>query len=249
MTRPDTTPDTMPDPAPAPRPPATRPDDPEALRFDAPVLLLGGGPAAPELLAELAPRVGAVVAADGGANRLRAGPMRPHAVIGDMDSLEDRPFWDAEADVAVLHVPEQDTTDLEKCLRLVAAPLYLGAGFLGGRFDHSLAALHALLSHAHRRVVLIGEEDVAFLAPLAWRARLAPGARVSLFPLIPVTATASSGLVWPLSPLALAAGTAIGTSNRAAAAEISVSFDRLGAVVMLERRFLDSVLASLAAPT
>lgn len=219
------------------------------LVFDAPVLLLGGGPVEPGLPEALRPWWRALVAADGGANRLRHGPLRPDAVIGDLDSLDDPDHWRADPAVAVLHEPEQETTDLEKCLRLTRAPLYLAAGFLGGRLDHSLAALHALLIHADRRLLLVGEEDVAFLAPLRWRARLEPGARVSIHPLVPCTGLASRGLVWPLHGLGLEIGRAIGTSNRASEAEVALDLDRRGAVVMVERRFLPAVIDSLSRST
>lgn len=215
------------------------------LRFERPALLLGGGPAAPELVEELRRRTGAVVAADGGANRLATSDLRPDAIIGDMDSLRDRPFWEAQPGVRVIHEPEQESTDLEKCLRLTRAPLYLAAGFLGGRLDHSLAALHALMVHADRRIVLAGEEDAAFLAPLRWRARLEIGARVSVHPLGPCTGLASRGLAWPLERLGLEMGRVIGSSNRAEAAEVGLDLDRRAAVVMVERRFLGAVIDSL----
>jgi thiamine pyrophosphokinase len=53
--------------------------------------------------------------------------------------------------VPVHHLPEQDTTDFEKCLYSVAAPLLLGVGFLGGRADHHLAAMNVLVRYADRR--------------------------------------------------------------------------------------------------
>lgn len=218
---------------------------PIPFHFDRPVLLLGGGPADAALLAELRPLCGAVVAADGGANRLRGGSETPHAIIGDMDSLEDRAAWEARDGVQVVPVSEQESTDMEKCLRLTRAPLYLAAGFLGGRLDHSLGALHSLMRFADRRIVLVGEEDVAFLAPLHWRARLAAGARVSIFPLAPCEGIASEGLFWPLERLAMAAGERIGTSNRAERTEVALLLDRRAAVVMLERRFLAAAIASL----
>ena len=219
----------------------------DPLTFDAPLLLLGGGPVAPALLADLAARTGWVVAADGGADRLHAGPLRPAAVIGDMDSLSHRAEWEADPAVQVIEIAEQDSTDFEKCLRLTRAPLTLAAGFLGGRFDHSLAALHALMRFPERRVILVGDEDIAFLAPLDWRARLAPGARVSIWPIAPVRGIVSAGLEWPLRDLDLAAGSVIGTSNRAVAEQVAVCFDRRAAAVMVERRFLDAVAASLGA--
>ncbi|MGM0584012.1 MAG: thiamine diphosphokinase [Pseudomonadota bacterium] len=225
--------------------PHSRGREAEPLVFDTPVLLLGGGPVSPDLLAELRPLCGAVVAADGGADRLREGPLRPDAIIGDMDSIADLEAWQAMPGVEVVHVTEQETTDLEKCLRLTRAPLYLAAGFLGGRLDHTLAALHALLLHPDRRLLLVGEEDVAFLAPRRWRARLEAGARVSLHPLAPCVGLASHGLAWPLKSLDLEIGRAIGTSNRAERAEVGVDLDRRAAVLMLERRFLPEAIESL----
>lgn len=215
-----------------------------ALRFDGPALLLGAGPVSAETLAELAPRCVGVVAADGGANRLREGGLRPDAIVGDLDSLEDRAGWEARG-VPVIEAMDQNFTDLEKSLALIDAPMILAAGFLGARFDHSLAALHALLRAPERPVVLVGEEDVLFLAPLEWRARLAPGARVSIFPAAPVTGLRSEGLEWALSSLALESGVRIGTSNRAAAEEVFLAFDRPGAAIMLERRYLEAVVESL----
>lgn len=215
------------------------------LVFDAPVLLLGGGPVSDDLLAQLLPLCGAVAAADSGADRLRGGPVRPAAVIGDMDSIADLDAWRATPGVTVLHETEQESTDFEKCLRLTRAPLHLCAGFLGGRLDHTLAALHALLKNPDRRILLAGEEDLAFLAPLRWRARLAPGARVSVFPLAPCTGLASRGLVWPLDRLPLSPGERIGTSNVAADAEVGLDLDRRAAIVTLERRFLHAAIASL----
>lgn len=222
--------------------------EPAPLDFPGTLLLLGGGPVTPAMLEELAPRATAVVAADGGADRLRGGVLRPAAIIGDMDSLDHRAEWEGDPDVRVIEVAEQESTDFEKCLRLTRAPLTLAAGFLGGRFDHSLAALHALLRFPDRRVLLVGEEDVTFLAPLHWRARLAPGCRVSIWPIAPCRGIASEGLVWPLRGLDLAAGGVIGTSNRASAAEVSVHFDRRAAAVTVERRFLDAAAESLARP-
>ena len=221
-------------------------DEPDPIAFDAPVLLLGGGPAPSGLLEALLPRCGAVVAADGGANRLRADGPRPRAVIGDMDSIDDLSGWREESGVDVLEVTEQDSTDLEKCLRLTRAPLYLGVGFLDGRLDHTLASLHALLAFADRRVVLLGEADAAFIAPRRWRAELEPGARVSIFPVAPCIGLASEGLAWPLAGLPLSAGETIGTSNRATQAAVGAEFDRAGAAILLERRFLDAAIASLA---
>ncbi len=213
------------------------------ISFSEPVTLVGGGGA--ELADFLAARAFApnLVAADSGADVLRSWGERPAAVIGDMDSIGD---LDAHrrSGAEILRVTEQETTDFEKCLYSTRAPFYLGVGFMGRRFDHSLAALHVLLRQRESRVALIGEEDVVFLAPRRWRASLARGARVSIAPLRPVTAIRSIGLDYPLEGLALSMGEAIGASNRVSQADIEVEFDRVGAVIMVEKRFLSAVVAS-----
>lgn len=230
---------------------AEAPKSPVRLEFETPVTLVGGGAfdlAAFRLAEAIA---GAVIAADGGANVFRpeAGLFdgRPPlaAVIGDMDSVIALDDWRGLEGCEVIPLAEQDTTDLQKCLYTVAAPLYLGVGFLGRRFDHSLAAAHALLAYAHRRVVLIGAEDVVFLAPRHWRAKLTPGDRVSIYPLRPVRGVRSSGLRWPIDGLELAAGAQIGTSNEASAEEVEVEFDHLGALIILDQHCLGAAVDSL----
>lgn len=218
------------------------------LRFSQGVTLVGGGAlsrATFEAARALAP---VVIAADSGADRLEGWGADAAAVIGDMDSVARLELWRARPGVTVLHLPEQETTDFEKCLYSVAAPFYLGVGFTGRRLDHTLAALHALLRWRDRRVALIGAEDVAFLCPCDWRARLAPGARVSFFPLAAVRGLASSGLRWPVEGLDFAPGARVGTSNQACAADVSARFDRPGMVALVERRWLGAALESLRTP-
>ncbi len=187
---------------------------------------------------------GHVVAADGGANILRAWGVTPDAVIGDMDSVADAEGL-SRAGARLLRIAEQDTTDLEKCLYATDAPFYVGVGFTGLRFDHTLAALHALMRRPAKRAVLLGPLDAVFMAPPRWRAALEPGARVSFFPLAPLRGLGSAGLEWPLAGLDFAPGLRIGTSNRATAADVSADFDGPGMAAILEARFLDAALTSL----
>ncbi|MGF1657988.1 MAG: thiamine diphosphokinase [Rubrimonas sp.] len=215
------------------------------LRFAGGVTLAGGGALDRATLDLALARAPDLVAADGGANLLRDWGLTPRAVIGDMDSARDLDHWRG-AGAQVLPIAEQDSTDLEKCLEVTEASFWLGVGFLGRRFDHTLAALHALMRFPEKRIALIGDEDAIFLAPCDWRARLAPGARVSFYPLAPTVALSSEGLEWPLERLALAAGSRIGTSNRANAAEVAARFDARHVAAMVERRYLDAVLDSLA---
>ncbi len=184
-----------------------------------------------------------VVAADSGADRALAAGVVPRKVIGDMDSRTAA----LPSGVDVFLVEEQDSTDFEKCLRLTDAPLTIGCGFLGGRLDHSLAALHALISGAGRRVILIGEEDIVFASPLNWEIQLDIGTRISFFPIHPCKAKRSSGLRWPIDGLEFEAGHMIGTSNMAERSTVRADFENRGCVTILPKSWLAAAVISLTA--
>jgi thiamine pyrophosphokinase len=209
------------------------------------VTLVGAGPveaAALEAALALAPEA---VGADGGGDVDLPGGAAFRAVIGDLDSLGRAEALRASG-VAVHAVPEQDTTDLEKCLYSVAAPLYLGVGFLGGRIDHHLAAMSALVRFPQRRVVLIGREEVCLLCPRVLEVDLEAGSRVSLFPMGPARGVVSEGLRWSVAGLALAPGGRIGTSNVALGGRVRVGFDAARVLAILPRSALAQVAARLS---
>lgn len=182
------------------------------VHSDGRVLLVGGGACPLEPLRETLPQVRHVVAADGGARHLIENGVFPDLVIGDMDSLEDR-LRLALPDDRILHIPEQDSTDFDKALRHIEAPMVLAHGFLGGRLDHQLAALSVLCRYPARRCVLVGAEDVVSLLPPRLALDLPLGMRLSLFPMGAV-AGRSEGLQWPIDGLEMAPDAVIGTSNR-----------------------------------
>lgn len=216
------------------------------VRSSEKITLLGGGKARPGELAEalsLAPRL---LAADGGAAFAVAHGHVPEAVIGDMDSLPDAVR--ARLSVDRLHlVSDQHSTDFDKSLRSVRAPLVIGVGFLGRRVDHQLACFNALVRHREQPCILLGKRDVVFAAPARIGLHLASGARVSLFPLAQVSGR-SEGLRWPIDGLDFTPGGLIGTSNRVAEGHVGpvrLTFDRPGMLVILERSALRAAMAGL----
>jgi len=218
--------------------------------FEAGVTLVGAavadrvaGRAAVEAARRHAP---VLIAADGGADRLAAMRLEPQAVIGDMDSLADPARWRA-GPAAFVHLAEQDSTDFEKCLYATEAPLYLAVGFTGQRVDHTLAVFNTLLRYPQKRIVVVGEHEVSALARPGETLRLTlrPGARVSIFPLLPVRATHSRGLAWPVDGLAMAPGGRIGTSNEAIQPLVELAFDAPGALVLLELEALGALVRAV----
>lgn len=184
------------------------------------------------------------VAADGGGDVALPDGRSFGAVIGDMDSLRGADALRARG-VPLHHIGDQDTTDLEKCLAAIEAPLFVGLGFLHGRIDHHLAAMNALARHADTPVVLIGGADLCFLCPEVFEISLPAGARVSLFPMRPVRGVICDGLRWSVEGLAMAPDGRIGTSNEAVGGRVRIGFDVRGMLVILPVAHLAAVIARL----
>jgi thiamine pyrophosphokinase len=210
-----------------------------------PILLIGGGDVGSQAYQALKNEVAAVVAADGGANFLYAQGDVPDAVIGDFDSIDDGVRHALPSQI-LFHIPEQNSTDLEKSLTRVAAPVIFTLGFTGSRLDHQMAAQTALVRFAHKTVVHIGQEDVMFLCPPELRISLPVGARLSVYPMAPVR-VASRGLRWPLDGLDLSPIGQIATSNEVTSA-IELRPQAPHAVIVASRQYLSAIASALSAP-
>lgn len=211
------------------------------VHFSAGVTLIAGGPVhGADLRAALgwAPHL---VAADGGADRALALGAVPTAVIGDMDSISAASR--ARLGDVLLEVPEQDSTDFDKAMRSVAAPFVLALGCLGGRVDHELAVLSALVRSPRPPCLLIGRQDVVFAAPPQIRLDLVPGDRFSLFPMQPVTGQ-SEGLRWPIGGIGFAPNGRGGTSNEVTG-PVHLRFDGPGMLIIVPRSRLGAALSAL----
>ncbi len=210
-----------------------------------PVTLLGAGTSAIsdlDMMCSIAP---VLVAADGGANVAIASGRVPDAVIGDFDSLTDATRAAIPAD-RLHHVAEQDSTDFEKCLQRISAPLILALGFTGARIDHELAIWNVLARRRDLRCIVVGHTDFVFVAPQRLDLDLAPGTRVSLFPMSPVRGE-SVGLRWPIGGIGFAPDGRSGTSNEATG-RVDLTFDTGAMLVILPRAVLPTVIAALAPP-
>ncbi|QOL81075.1 thiamine pyrophosphokinase [Pseudooceanicola spongiae] len=207
-----------------------------------PVALIGGGEVPGAVAERVLAMAGPVVGADGGGEWLLRRGRMPDAVIGDMDSLA--PRWARRMPPERLHrIAEQESTDFEKCLTRIDAPLVLGVGFLGARADHMLAAFSVLARFPDRPCLLAGAEDVVFHAPPRLQLTLGRGDRFSLYPMRRVSGR-STGLEWPIDGLAFAPDARIGTSNRVSG-PVDLHFDGPGMLVILPAAALADAAAAL----
>ncbi|MDK3016100.1 thiamine diphosphokinase [Pseudodonghicola flavimaris] len=212
------------------------------VQSETPVTLIGGGALGPSDLETALALAPVLVAADGGADAALAAGRMPQAVIGDFDSLSARARAGIPAD-RLFPIREQESTDFDKALRSVAAPLVLAVGFLGDRVDHQLAAFNVLTRHAHRACILIGVHEVIFHAPRRLVLDMAAGQVVSLFPMGRVTGR-SEGLEWPIDGLVLTPDGQIGTSNRALG-PVTLETDGPGLLAILPRDRLEALIVAL----
>lgn len=208
-----------------------------------PITLVGGGHLSADDLEEVLKIAPRVVAVDSGLDQALASGITPEAVIGDLDSVSTNSIEQLPVDKRH-EIVEQDTTDFDKALRNISAPVIVAVGFCGGRLDHQLAALHTLLTHADRPCVLLGETEISFILPPYIALPMKPEDTVSLFPLVPVTGR-STGLEWPIDGLFFDPASRIGTSNRAQG-QVELNVDQPGLLAIIPRRLIQPVVRELS---
>ena len=187
----------------------------------------------------LGPRI---VAADGGADAALAHGLMPEAVIGDFDSISDQ----AKAtlpDSRLNYIDDQDTTDFDKCMTSIQAPLIIGVGFSGDRQDHQLACYNTLVRCPGQRCLLLGGTELVFLAPPNVKLDIPESTTVSLFPMGAVEGV-SEGLEWDIGGLNFAPDGRVGTSNRATG-PVQLNFTSPKMLMILPAATLEPVVQAL----
>lgn len=214
------------------------------LSFDGPLLIVGGVQVESARIRALAQRCVGRIGADVGADVLLDAGIVPDAVVGDMDSVRDSGRFPEQT--RIVRLSEQLTTDFEKCLYSTSAPVTIAVGMTGGRFDHTLAALHAVARHArHRKIVLMDESDLALGVAGSIALEVGEGARVSIYPLGRTEFAGSEGLLYPLDGLVMEQGKMIGTSNRTTGPVLRIEVaegEQDPWLLILDRDLLDVVL-------
>jgi len=176
-----------------------------------------------------------VIAADGGAHIATQYGLRPHLVIGDMDSITFDLLADLEANGAEIarYPAAKDETDLE--LALIAAagrghdPIIVFGG-VGNRLDQTLANVYLLaLPELEGRTVrmVAGREEVSLLRPGTHIIYGKPDDTISLLPLGGTAdGVRTEHLAYPLNRETLLFGPARGVSNVMLGAEAQVSLEK-----------------------
>jgi thiamine pyrophosphokinase len=203
------------------------------------IVFIGGRGPGPGLSRALAEGADLIAAADSGLIAAEAAGVRPHWVLGDMDSLDDPRRLDRYPPERVLrYPPDKDYTDTELALAFLwergcDETWIIGGG--GGRLDH-LFAIRSLFERqpCPDRWLTAGEDvrclsgEASFEAP--------PDRMVSVFPLGGGPwAAKSRGLRWPLEGLPWNRGF-FGISNTAPGGSFSIKAEQGRFMVILPLR-------------
>lgn len=120
------------------------------------------------------------ICADGGFSRVvdyanhhkvNLSSLTPNMIVGDLDSIrgEDLAFASKHG-VGINRAPSQDLSDFQKCINALkscqpAITNVITIGALGGRFDHTAAAISVLHESLELRIFLVSDRSLLFLLP------------------------------------------------------------------------------------
>lgn len=186
-----------------------------------------------------------IIAVDGGLNALTRLNLKPDAIVGDFDTVDesvlaeyrnssDKITWD-------IHKPEKDETDTELAINTA---INLGCnqlvllGAAGGRLDHFMGNLHLLyyclkqgvyasIVDSKNRITIL-EKGRIFESEKTW------GKYISFLPLsMEVKGITLSGFKYPLYKKDISIGTSLCISNELTGASGSIEFDS-GVLICVE---------------
>lgn len=172
---------------------------------------------------ELSPQEDLVIAADGGLSHCLRWRIRPHVIVGDMDSASPDDLAACEEQgVAVHRFPvHKDQTDLQLAIQLALERNILDIfilGALGARWDMTFSNVLILAAPQLKkaRVKLLAEHQEIFCIHGGQAVEISgrPGDDVSLLPLAhDAVGVSLSGFEYPLMDETLPVGTTRGVSN------------------------------------
>ena len=186
---------------------------------------------------QIALRADLLIAADGGAAHLVRMNLKPHVIIGDMDSLLEDPWKNDESVQRIPFPANKDRSDAELAVQWafeqgVSRILLLGAW--GGRIDHTLGNSVILLRYPGQ--VALWDDGVLVQALSEGQGiefYTKPGAVFSMFPFESSTRVKTTGLKYSLEDEILEHATH-GLSNMATGETCSVSVSQGMIILCIE---------------
>lgn len=177
-----------------------------------------------------------LVCCDGAASSLLMHGIKPHYVVGDLDSIPPtiKQLW---SDI-IVHIPDQDTNDLTKAVefsvkKMCKKMLILGAG--GLREDHALANISLLHFYLPKLDHVTMVSDFGTFTPIvsttdfkAWK-----GQQVSIFSMTYDCIISTKGLKYPIQSRKLSSWWK-GTLNEAEGNVFTIELETEGRIIVYQ---------------
>jgi len=185
----------------------------------------------------------ALICADGGSEKARELGLIPQVIVGDLDSITPETLSRfRSAGVEIIHTPDQEDNDLEKCLRLLltrGGRQFILAGFTGRRDDQTIATLQIARKYISRAQFLIYTKtaEMYLLNKGNWLFETISGQIISLFGFPRARQVTTAGLQFPLQAEILSGGSR-GLSNVARGSVVQISFSGGHLLVVKIQEFL-----------
>jgi thiamine pyrophosphokinase len=190
------------------------------------LILANGEPPTKKLLKRLLADSPLFVCADGGANTAARYRLNPAAIIGDLDSATTRTLK-ALRKSEIHKIVDDYSTDLEKTLAWLTekgSRSIVVAGATGGRLDHFLGNLSALVKFSNRAdISFVDDSGEWIFIDRSRNLNLPVGTTVSLIPVSHCDGIVTKGLRWNLNFEVLELGVRDGTSNVTVESPIHIS--------------------------
>jgi thiamine pyrophosphokinase len=169
------------------------------------------------------------VCADGGANAAAKLGIVPDLIIGDLDSILPATVKKFSG-VTARRIADQNSTDLEKALTWAQKNGYRTVrvlGATGGRLDHTVGNLSALVKFSRKLAVTFHDADGdIFVVGTERHFDVPAGTTVSLLPMTLCEGVMTRGLKWELRYESLALGQRDGTSNLVVSSPVTIKLRR-----------------------
>lgn len=184
-----------------------------------------------------------IIAADGGANKLKKINIIPHIIIGDLDSVSKSTLiYFKKRGTLIKEVRDQEKTDFEKCLIYCirnGRNSISVFGSLSMRPDHTLNNFSILKRYFKRsEIKLITDEFEIFFIEKNFKFNYRQGEIVSMLAMPKAENITTTGLEYKLKNESLEFGVREGTLNKSTAAKITIRF-RTGNLLLFRKHFLD----------
>jgi thiamine pyrophosphokinase len=181
-----------------------------------PALIIANGETCSyELLTSLLEWCPLTVVCDGALDRVLRLEIKPDIVIGDFDSITEKPTL---LHTTYIELEDQETTDLEKAIDHLVSKGYADINVVWGtgkRLDHTLNNFATLAKYSEIQIVLLDDYSKTFILPKKYEKRYENGQAISLVPIHTAKGITTKNLKYNLNNGELIMDTKSGSSNEA----------------------------------